>query len=96
MTKYEMRQVAAGAARSLLRQIGPLTGNESAEDAWLVLDELSRKPENENLVAVQWFKYSSENQYKLFNKEWERWQRKSKQDTEDLKMIAQLLQGRAK
>jgi hypothetical protein len=91
MTKYEMRQIAAGAARSLLRKIGLLNYSATVEDADMVLDELSRDPANEKLIAVQWFKYSSDNQYDLFAREWKRWQRKTKQDEEDLATIKNII-----
>lgn len=64
----EARKIAAGAARSYLRQQGidPKTvGHETAEAA---LDDLCRIDGN-TVAAMFWF-LASENQIKIFRKEW--------------------------
>jgi len=67
----ESRKIAAGAARSYLRQleIDPKTvGHEAAEAA---LDDLCRI--NSRAVAAMFWFEASKNQIRLFRKEWNQW-----------------------
>lgn len=70
MKQSEMRKVAAQAARSELRkrELEPTLG--SAEH---ILDDLARS--EPDLIASMWWKGASDNQIKLFRREWRGWLR---------------------
>ncbi|MBA2682063.1 MAG: hypothetical protein H0U76_27180 [Ktedonobacteraceae bacterium] len=73
MTRKQQRDVALGAARSLLRQLGINPGEASAEDAHVVLDDYARcAPE---MVASQWYMAATDNDLDAFYRDWRRWQR---------------------
>ena len=65
MNAKEKRQIAAGAARTELRRLGSKMTIQNAE---IVLDEMARR--EPNLVASQWWTNASDNQYKLWKREW--------------------------
>jgi hypothetical protein len=72
MTQDEQRQLALGAVRSYLRgmRIDPMT--VTAADAFVCLDELFHI-EPDTLVS-QWYWVSSDQQHRLFCREWRQWQ----------------------
>jgi hypothetical protein len=68
MKAQEIRQIAAGAARSYLRSmaIDPKTTDQS--QALAALDDLARK--DKDTIAATFYLKASDNQIKLFCKEW--------------------------
>ena len=74
MVKQTQRHIAIQAARSQLRSMGFTTDEMTSQSAQEALDDLSRsEPE---LVASEWYAEASNNQVKLFNREWKAWQRR--------------------
>lgn len=65
MNAQEKREIAAGAARSQLRKMNSPLLLDSAK---CVLDEMAKS--NPDLIAAQWWLNASENQYKIFCREW--------------------------
>jgi hypothetical protein len=67
------RRMAIGAARSEIRRRGDSVKGVSADDALKILDDLSRT--DPKLEAVYWYEMAtdelaSDNQIKLFKREW--------------------------
>jgi len=73
MRKDTQREIAMSAARSHLREQGidPLTCD--SEDALIALDDLSRL--DSGLVGSQWYLEATDNQVKLFRREWRKWRK---------------------
>ncbi len=70
-TCAELRREALEYARGQLRRLGENPEKASAEDAARVVDELAFcKPQS---PIAKWWLASSENQYKLFCREWRAW-----------------------
>ena len=68
MKKAEMRQVAIRAIRSEARRTGREPETFDAETALTILDDMYRiDPE---VIASLWYGQASDNQIKLFKKEW--------------------------
>jgi hypothetical protein len=68
MNLAEMRRVATGAVRSQLRRQGINPKTVDADSALRMLDDIYRvDPE---LIASLWYGEASNNQIKLFKKEW--------------------------
>ncbi len=74
MNQTEKRQTAIGATRSQMRSMGIDPKTETAADALTVLDDIART--EPNLVASEWYINASENQFKLFTKEWNQYLRR--------------------
>ena len=74
MTKTEQRQIAAGAARSIMRRAGMQPISAPADDALIVLDDLTRSAPD--TIAAQWYLQASDNQIALFRREWRDYARK--------------------
>lgn len=73
MNKQEMRKVALGAAKSELRRIGYLEPCRASSCVALkALDGFSQS--DPGLVASQWYLAATDNQFKLFEREWQAWQ----------------------
>ena len=70
-TLKEMREIAHGAARAQMRKMGIEPSERTAQEALAALDDLWR--ENWYLVAAIWYAEASDNQEKLFRREWKRW-----------------------
>jgi len=71
MKKEKARRIAAGAARSQLRRWGIDPKTVDAASALRVLDDIYRvDPE---LIASLWYGEASDNQIRLFKKEWIKW-----------------------
>ncbi len=77
MTKQEMRRIASGATRSYLRSMNFTIVEMTADVALGALDDLARS--EPNLIAGQWWNEASDNQVRLFKKEWRGWYAKEKQ-----------------
>lgn len=71
MNKKEMRETAIGAARSQARRNGCRPENLSAKEALGVLDDIYRV--DPQVVASIWYGNASDNQIKLFCREWNAW-----------------------
>ena len=73
MLKSTQREIAISTARSYLREQGidPLTCE--SEDALIALDDLSRIESDK--VGCQWYLSASDNQIKLFRREWRAWRK---------------------
>lgn len=68
MNQTEMRQVAIRAIRSEARQTGREPETFDAETALTILDDIFRiDPE---VIASLWYGDASDNQIKLFKREW--------------------------
>ena len=68
MNEQRRRETAIRAARAQLRSNGqPMT----LENAERVLDDMART--QPQLVAAQWWQTASDNQIKLFRREWRQW-----------------------
>jgi len=68
MDAQQRRETAIRAARAQLRSNGqPMT----LENAERVLDDMART--QPQLVAAQWWQTASDNQIKLFRREWRQW-----------------------
>jgi len=68
VTMATMRDTALGAARSIIREKGlPMT----LKTAERVLDDYAR--EYPQSYAGAWWLKASDNQYKLFKREWRKW-----------------------
>lgn len=72
-TKQEGRGYALSAARASLRDLGRNPVTETAQNALAVLDDMARQ--TPDLEFAKWYKDASENQLKLFGRDWRRWQR---------------------
>jgi hypothetical protein len=71
MNQSEMRQIAIGATRSQLRRLNIDPRKASSDDALEALDDIYRvEPE---LIASLWYGNASDNQIRLFRREWEKW-----------------------
>src|SRR2546422_10942781 len=69
MNMKEKRAIALGAARSQLRRLGtPLDHSVAFQSVLEVLDDLHRS--EPDLIASQWYANASDNQIKLFRREW--------------------------
>ena len=68
MNAQQRRQTAIRAARSQLRSLGAAMTVDNAER---VLDDMART--QPQLVAAMWWTQASDNQIKLFRKEWRQW-----------------------
>ena len=68
MNQQKMRQVALGAARSEMRRLGMEPIDKDADAALQVLDDLDRM--EPDLVASIWYSGASNNQIRLFKREW--------------------------
>ena len=73
MNQTERRDIAIGATRSYIREQGAKPEWVSAEEAWRYLDNLARS--EPTLIASEFYLEASENQVRLFWREWSRWQR---------------------
>ena len=71
MYQHTKRRLAIGAARSEMRRVGLDQGDMSAEQALMVLDDLTRT--EPYLEASIWYRNASENQIVLFKREWRYW-----------------------
>ncbi len=73
MRKETQRKIAISAARSYLREQGidPLACD--SEDALIALDDLSRL--DSDLTGSQWYLAATDNQVKLFRREWRKWRK---------------------
>lgn len=72
-TKTSMRATAMGAAQSCLRKMGLDPAKCSPEDAELALSDISyRMP---HLIATEWYRSATANQWRLFYQEWRAWVR---------------------
>lgn len=68
MNTQKRRETAIRAARAQLRSSGqPMT----LDNAERTLDDIART--QPQLVAAQWWQTASNNQIKLFRREWRRW-----------------------
>lgn len=67
MNQKQMREVAIRTARSEARRQG--YHSISAKSALFILDDISR--EEPDLIASKWYINASDNQIKLFNREWQ-------------------------
>lgn len=79
-TWAERRDIAIGATRAQMRNNGLTTKDMTLDRAERTLDELTRA--NPNLVASHFWLEASDNQYKLFCREWKRWQKEEVQKIE--------------
>lgn len=77
MTQAERRNITLGAVRSYIRENGANPVDMSAEEAWQYLDNLAR--EEPLLIASKFYLECSENQWKLFRREWKCWRRENRQ-----------------
>lgn len=68
MNQYDKRQTALGAVRSEIRHNGYKVKDYTSVQALAVLDDMARQ--YPNLTACQWYINASNNQIKLFEKEW--------------------------
>ena len=68
MKKNEQRRVALGAVRSQMRRVGINPKTASSDSAYAVMDDLARS--EPNLIASIWYLDASDNQVKLFIREW--------------------------
>lgn len=83
-TLAEQRQIAIGATRSYMRQMGIDPRARSADQAWESLDEIATtKP---TLIASEWaveayrrYEIGQTNQIDLFSREWNRYCRTGSQ-----------------
>jgi hypothetical protein len=76
-TLKQMRSVAHGAARSLLRLNGHEPRACDVNKAFEVLDDLTRS--EPDTLAARWYMTESRNQEKLFVSEWRNYQKKGVQ-----------------
>jgi len=67
-TQAEQRQIARSATRSQLRRNGTDPETVTVAVALIVLDELARR--DSSLVASIWYENASDNQIRLFKREW--------------------------
>jgi hypothetical protein len=76
-TKNELRAIALGAARSILRNQGRMPEKCSYRVALAVLDDMARQEYHKDKYFAIWYIEASEskfdNQYNLFRKEWNDW-----------------------
>lgn len=72
MTRPTMK-IAIGATRSEMRRQGRSPHQHDADEAVLVLDDLSRS--EPDLLASIWYSRASDEQIKRFKAAWGRWQR---------------------
>jgi len=76
MNQRQMRRVAQQAARGYLRRRGINHEAATVDSAWSALDDLWRK--DRELIASQWYIGASENQYRLFAREWRAFNKEKK------------------
>lgn len=76
----EMRQVAIGAARSILRERGidPVTADIAVIEAIICDCTLDRQ--HQGKTFVQWVNRASEHQWNLWRRDWRKWQQKQIKD----------------
>ena len=70
-TKTEARKIAIETARSILRDAGESPEDVTAERALVVLDDFVRQYPNR--IASIWYMSATDNQIRLFVREWDRW-----------------------
>jgi len=75
MNKHQMRQIAIGAARGVIRHKGLEPLETSAEDALVHLDDMARQ--HPDRIAAIWYMEASDNQIKAFCREWRKWKRQT-------------------
>lgn len=68
MNKSEMRHIAGGAVRSEARRTGRNPDELTTKEALQILDDLYRM--EPALIAAMWYGEASDNQIKLFEREW--------------------------
>lgn len=71
MKKSSMRRFAIGAARSEMRRAEYSTERMTPEAALRILDDLARKDRHSE--ASIWYLNASDNQIKLFKREWRKY-----------------------
>jgi hypothetical protein len=74
MTQQEARHIAIGATRSYLRSMGYTTDEMTAQDALAAIDDIARS--EPGTIAGEWFINASDNQIKLYKREWRAWQKR--------------------
>jgi hypothetical protein len=74
MTQAEMRDIALGAIRSQARQMNIEPETMDADEALTVLDDIYRV--DPDIIASVWYGEASDNQIKMFKREWRQWQQK--------------------
>ena len=67
-TLAEQRKIAIAAVRSEMRRYGDDPKQKSAEFALTVLDDIARSEPGK--VSAQWYINASNNQIRLFEREW--------------------------
>jgi hypothetical protein len=67
-TMADLRKIAIGAAAYELRKVNGELSKFSAKDAYEMLDLINRM--DFRSLAARWYRKASENQYKLFCREW--------------------------
>ena len=68
MNQTEKRQTAIGATRSQMRTMGINPKSENSQEALTVLDDNARS--EPNLIASEWYIEASDNQIRLYKKDW--------------------------
>ena len=68
MNQAEMRQIALRAARSRMRMMGIEPESSDSDDALAVLDDSYRVAPD--TIAAIWYGNASDNQIKMFKREW--------------------------
>ena len=76
MTIHERREIAHGAARSILRAYGYDPRHCTVKQALAVLDDMARH--EPKMYASVWYMDASDSQMKLFKTEWKHYTEESK------------------
>lgn len=71
MNKKQQREIALSSARSKAREMNIKPEFISANDALGILDDINRS--DKELICSEWYNNRTENQEKLFIKEWNKW-----------------------